>query len=115
MNSATLSILIFGIYLLFVGTGFLFIPNILLPLFKLPKTGEPWIRVVGVLVLIIALFYLVAAYYNLTVIFWTTVFGRSFVLLSFGGLVLTKKAPPMLLMFGAIDALGAVWTLLTLL
>ena len=91
MNSATLSILIFGIYLLFVGTGFLFIPNILLPLFKLPKTEEPWIRVVGVLVLIIALFYLVAAYYNLTVIFWTTVFGRSFVLLSFGGLVLTKK------------------------
>jgi hypothetical protein len=115
MNSTTLSILIFGIYLLFVGAGFLFIPNILLPLFKFPKTEEPWIRVVGVLVLIIALFYLVAAYYNLIVIFWTTVFGRSFVLLSFGGLVLTKKSPPMLLLFGAIDALGAVWTLLTLL
>ena len=115
MDSSTLSILIFGIYLIFVGAGFLFIPNILLPLFKFPKTEEPWIRVVGVLVLIIALFYLVAAYYNLTVIFWTTVFGRSFVLLSFGGLVLTKKAPQILLMFGVIDALGAVWTLLTLL
>jgi len=115
MNPTVLSILVFGIYLIFVGAGFLFIPNILLPLFKFPKTDEPWIRVVGVLVLIIALFYLVAAGYNLTIIFWTTIFGRSFVFLSFAGLVLAKKAKPMLLMFGVIDALGAIWTLITLL
>jgi len=115
MNPTVLSILVFGIYLIFVGAGFLFIPNILLPLFKFPKTDEPWIRVAGVLVLIIALFYLVAAGYNLTIIFWTTIFGRSFVLLSFAALVLAKKAKPMLLMFGVIDALGAIWTLITLL
>jgi hypothetical protein len=114
MNSATLSILIFGIYLVFVGAGFLLIPNVLLPLFRFPKTDEPWIRVVGVLVLIIALFYLVAANYNLSVIYWTTVLGRTFVLLSFIGLVLAKKAQPMLLSFGVIDALGAIWTLITL-
>ena len=114
MNSATLSILVFGIYLFFVGAGFLFIPNLLLPLFKFPKTEEPWIRVVGILVLVLALFYLVAAYYNLTVIYWTTIFGRTFVFLSFMGLVLTKKSQPMLILFGVIDALGALWTLLTL-
>lgn len=115
MNPTTVSIFVFGIYLIFVGAGFLLLPNLLLPMFKFPKTEEPWIRVVGVLVLIIALFYLVAADYNLTVIFWTTIFGRTFVLLSFAGLVLTKKAKPMLLMFGVIDALGALWTLITLL
>lgn len=115
MDSSTLSILVFGIYLIFVGAGFLFIPNTLLPLFKFAKTEEPWIRVVGILVLIIALFYLVAAYYNITVIYWTTVFGRSFVMLSFAGLVIAKKAHPMLLLFGVIDALGAIWTLITLL
>ena len=69
----------------------------------------------GGMFLIIALFYLVAAYYNLTVIYWTTVFGRSFVLLSFAGLVIAKKSHPMLLLFGVIDALGAVWTLIALL
>ncbi len=115
MNSSTLSILVFGVYLIFVGVGFLFMPNLLLPLFKFPKTEEPWIRVVGILVLIIALFYLVAAYYNLTVIYWTTVFGRSFVFLSFAGLVIAKKSHPKLLLFGVIDALGAIWTLITLL
>ena len=115
MNPTTVSIFVFGIYLIFVGAGFLLLPNLLLPMFKFPKTEEPWIRVVGVLVLIIALFYLVAADYNLTVIYWTTIFGRTFVLLSFAGLVLAKKAKPMLLMFGVVDALGALWTLITLL
>ena len=40
---------------------------------------------------------------------------RIFVFLSFAALVLTKKAQPMLLMFGVIDLLGAAWTLITLL
>jgi hypothetical protein len=115
MDSSTISIIVFGIYLIFAGAGFLLIPNILLPLFKFPRTDEPWIRVVGILVLIIALFYIVAACYNLPVLYWTTVYGRCFVFLSFGALVLTKKAQPMLMMFGVIDALGAVWTLITLL
>ena len=115
MDSSTVSILVFGIYLIFVGAGFLFIPNIMLPLFKFPRTEEPWIRVMAILVLIIALFYLVAACYTLSVIYWTTVFGRFFVFLSFAALVLAKKARPMLLVFGVIDALGAVWTLITLL
>jgi hypothetical protein len=115
MDSTTISVFVFGIYLIFVGAGFLFIPNTLLPFFKFPRTEEPWIRVMAVLVLIIALFYLVAAHFNLLVIYWTTVFGRFFVFLSFTALVLTRKAKPMLLMFGVIDALGAVWTLITML
>ena len=115
MNSTVLSIFIFGIYLIFVGIGFLFIPNIILPLFKFRKTDEPWIRVMAVLVLIIAFFYLVAAHHNLIPIFWATVYARIFVFLSFTVLVLIKKAQPKLLIFGAVDVLGAIWTLLTLL
>jgi len=114
MNSTVLSISVFGIYLIFVGAGFLVIPNILLPLFKFRKTDEPWIRVMAVLVLIIAFFYLVAAHHNLIPIFWATVYGRFFVFLSFMILVLTRKAQPMLLVFGAVDAIGAIWTLVTL-
>jgi hypothetical protein len=115
MDSTTVSVFVFGIYLIFVGAGFLFTPNMLLPLFKMPKTDEPWIRVMAVLVLIIAFFYLVAAHYALSPIYWATVFGRFFVFLSFLALVLTKKAKPMLIMFGVVDALGAIWTLWTLL
>jgi len=115
MDSTTTSIFVFGIYLIFVGAGFLFIPNILLPLFRFPKTDEPWIRVMAILVLIIAFFYLVAAHHAIVPMYWATVLGRFFVFLSFTILVLTKKSRPMLIMFGIIDALGAIWTLLTLL
>jgi uncharacterized membrane protein HdeD (DUF308 family) len=115
MNSTALSVFVFGIYLILVGIGFLLIPNIILPFFKFRKTDEPWIRVMAVLVLIIAFFYLVAANHNLIQIFWATVYTRFFVILSFTILVLTKKAQPKLLIFGAVDAIGAFWTLLTLL
>jgi hypothetical protein len=114
MDSTTISIFVFGIYLIFVGLGFLLIPNVILPLFRFPKTDEPWIRVMAILILIIAYFYLVAAHHNIIPIYWATVFGRTFVFLSFAILVLTKKARPMLLAFGIIDALGALWTLLTI-
>ena len=114
MNSSAISLFVFGIYLVFVAAGFLFIPNTLLSLFKLPKTNEPWIRVMAILVAVIAYYYLVAAHNNLTPIFWATVYGRFAVLVSFTILVLTKKAKPPLILFGAVDAAGAVWTLLTL-
>ena len=115
MDSTTTSVFVFAIYLIFVGTGFLLIPNILLPLFRFHKTDEPWIRVMATLVLIIAFFYLVAAHHGIIPIFWATVIGRFFAFLIFVMLVLTKRAQPMLLLFGIIDALGALWTLLTLL
>ena len=114
MDPTTTSIFVFGIYLIFVGAGFLFIPNTILPLFRFPKTEEPWIRVMAILILIIAFFYLVGAHHRIVPIYWATVIGRLFVFLSFLILILTKKAKPMLLAFGTIDLLGALWTLLTL-
>jgi hypothetical protein len=115
MYSTATSIFVFGIYLFFVGAGFLLIPNILLPLFGFPKTEEPWIKVMATLVLIIAFFYLVAARHDIIPIYWASVFGRFFTFLIFMVLVFTKNAKPMLILFGIVDALGALWTLLTML
>jgi len=115
MNPSEISIFVFGIYLAFVGAGFLFFPNTVLPIFKFPKTNEPWIRVMAILIALIAYYYIIAAQNDLTSIFWATVYGRFAVLVSFIILVITKKAKPMLISFGVIDALGGLWTLLTLL
>ena len=114
MSPSAISIFVFGIYIVLVGTGFLFIPNTVLPLFKFPKTNEPWIRVLGTVVAILGFYYIIAAQNELTVFFWATVVGRFAVLVSFIMLVVTKKAQPMLIMFGMIDAAGGLWTLLTL-
>ncbi len=39
-----------------------------------------------------------------------TVWGRAFVLAAFIGLVLAGVAPPILILFGAVDAAGGLWT-----
>jgi hypothetical protein len=38
------------------------------------------------------------------------VYGRPVVIVVFAGLVLLRLAEPTLILFGAIDLLGAVWT-----
>ena len=114
MSASALSVLVFGIYLVVIGTGFMLMPNTILPLFKFPKTNEPWIRVLGVVVLVLGFYYIIAAQNELSPFFWASVVGRFGVLILFSSLVLLKKAKPMLILFGLIDAAGAVWTLLVL-
>ena len=114
MNPSELSVFIFGIYLIVVAAGFLFVPNTVLPILKLAKTQEQWIRVMAVVVGAVACYYIVAAMHNLTPIIWATVYIRFGVFVAFTGLVLVKKAKPPLIIFGVIDSAGAVWTLLAL-
>ena len=114
MNPSSLSIFVFGIYLLFVGVSFLFIPNVILPLFKFEKTEEFWPNVLGAVIIILGYYYIVAAQNDLTVFFWATVYGRFAILICFILIVVFKKAKPMLILFGAIDTVGAIWTLLVL-
>jgi len=114
MNPTELSMLVFGIYLVVVATGFLFMPNVVLPVFKMPKTNEPWIRVLAVVIGVLAYYYIVSAMNDLTPFFWATVYGRFGIFICFTGLVIVKKAKPTLILFGVIDAAGGLWTLLTL-
>ena len=114
MSASALSILAFGIYLVVIGTGFMLMPNTILPLFKFPKTNEPWIRVLGAVVLILGFYYIIAAQNELSSFFWASVVGRFGILILFSSLVIFKKAKPMLILFGIIDAAGAIWTLLVL-
>jgi hypothetical protein len=114
MSPSALSIFVFGLYLVIVGFGFLVIPNTVLPMFKLPKTNEVWIRTLGMVVWVLAFYYIIAAQNELMPFFWATVVGRFGVLLILSTLVATKKGPPVLLLFGVIDALGAIWTYLSM-
>jgi hypothetical protein len=114
MSATALSIFVFGIYLVVIGAGFLLMPNTILPIFKFPKTNEPWIRVMGSVVLVLGFYYIISAQNDLSAFFWATVVGRFGILVLFVSLVLAKQAKPMLILFGVIDAAGAVWTLLTI-
>ena len=114
MTKGATSIFVFSICLFILGAVLLVIPNVLLSPFGFPETREVWIRVVGMLVFILAFYYNGAARNELTSFFRLTVYGRCAALVFFIAFVVLGFAPPTLILFGVIDAAGAVWTALCL-
>ena len=114
MSAAAKSILAFGIYLLLLGSLFLLLPNVGLSWFGLPPTNEPWIRVGGFGSLGLAYYYIQAALSETTVFFHWTIHARPAALICFIIFVMLKLAPPILILLGVIDVLGAIWTGLAL-
>jgi hypothetical protein len=110
MSKAAVSVFSFGIYLFILGPVLVVVPNALLTVFGIPQTGEVWIRVVGMLVVFLGLYYVVAARNELVPFMRATVYGRFGVLTFFIAFVALGLAPPILVLFGVIDAAGAVWT-----
>ena len=110
MTPAARSVNIFGTYLLLLGALLLIAPNPLLDLVGLPPTTEVWIRIVGMLVAILGIYYRIAAAANLAPFFLATVLVRSSVPLFLLGFILAGWVEWPLMLFGAIDAVGALWT-----
>ena len=110
MSKAATSVLVFGIYLVVIGLGFLLAPNLPLDLLGFPTTTEPWIRVMAMLLLILAFYYIQAARNEMTAFFRLTVPGRASVIVFFIAFVVLDLAQPMLIMFGVVDLLAAIWT-----
>ncbi len=114
MSKSAISVLVFGIYLIVIGLGFLLMPNTVLGLFGISPTTEPWIRVVAMLLLILAYYYIQTARNEDKAFFRLTVHGRASVIVFFIAFVLLGIAPAALIMFGVVDLLAAVWTALAL-
>ncbi len=114
MSKSATSVFVFAIYLYALGLVLVVVPNLLLGLFGIPKTDEVWIRVVGMLVLILGYYYSQAARMGLSDFFRLTVVGRTAVPLFFIAFVLAGFAPPVLILFGVIDFAAAMWTALAL-
>jgi hypothetical protein len=110
MSNSARSIFIFGLYLAVLGITVLVAPNVLLGLFILPTTTEVWIRVVGILVIFLSFYYLMAARAEMVEFFRWTVYSRPTLIIFFIVFVLLEFARPPLILFGVMDLLGAIWT-----
>lgn len=110
MDHAQRSILVFGTYLNVIALGLLLAPDLLLGPLGFAPTADFWVRVIGVPVLILGTYYVRAARENERAFMRWTCTGRLLPLVGFGGLVAYGVAPPVLLLFAAIDAAGAAWT-----
>ena len=114
MSKVARSVYVFSFYLFGLGLVLTVVPNLLLRAFGIPTTTEVWIRVVGMLVLLLGYYYSRAARRELTDFFRWTVHARSAVLVFFIAFVALGFAPPILILFGVIDAGAAAWTAISL-
>jgi hypothetical protein len=107
---AVRSLFVWGLYLYGAGGMLVGAPNVLLAMSFLPPAQEVWIRVVGIIVLILAYFSMMSARTaNAEYMRWS-VRGRYFAGAAFFAFVLLQMAGPGLAIFGAIDVAGASWT-----
>lgn len=111
MSKARLSLLVFGLYMVFaVGIGFMLIPIQILHLFGLTAGDDVWIRFVGMLASILGIYYIQVARTKLDAFIPWTVAGRYYAAAFMVLLVLLKMVGASLLIFAAIDIAGATWT-----
>lgn len=114
MSKSAFSVRVFSIYLLVFGAMLIVAPNLMLSILSVAETHEVWIRIVGLLMLDIGYLIFMASRYELQLFFRWTVTARLIVTLFLTAFVVLGFAPPILILFGVIDAAGAIWTALTL-
>jgi hypothetical protein len=114
MSRAAVSLFAFAVYLFVLGAFLLIAPNVLLGVFGFEPTTEVWVRVVGMLVVFLGYYYLSAARGEVAAFMRWTAQARPFVIVFFAVFVALGWAKPVLILFGAVDLAGAVWTHLAL-
>jgi len=114
MSKSARSVFIYGIYLALNGLMLLIIPNILLNSLGIEPTNEVWIRLSGILLMAISVYYILGAKYELIVIMQATAFIRFTIIFFFTAFVLLKMVSPSIIIISIIDFLGGGWTFLML-
>jgi hypothetical protein len=104
-------VFVFSVYLYLLGFVLVVTPDTLLRIFKFPETDGLWIRVVGMMVIILGFYFSHVARAEIRPFFVWTVIARTSVLLFFIAFVIAGLAPPALILFGVIDFAAAMWTL----
>ena len=114
MSKSAKSVFIYGIYLAINGLMLLLVPNVLLNSLGIEPTTEVWIRLAGILLIAIAVYYILAAKYELIVIMKATAFIRFSIIFFFTAFVLLKLVSSSIIIISVIDFLGGAWTFLML-
>ena len=110
MSTPAKTIYYFALYLVGAGLALLLFPRLPLTILSLEIEGLTWIRILGMLVLVFAYYYLNLARNEVTDFFRWTVHTRSLVPLCFATFILLAGMRPILMLFALGDLAGALWT-----
>ena len=100
-----------AIYVVLAGLSLIFIPNVLLGIFDLEPAREIWIRIMGLLVLILSIYYVQMAKYGNDKVVVATVWGRLAFCVGLVVFVLLGLVKPVLIGFAFAETALAFWTL----
>lgn len=114
MSQAAISLRVFSLYMFVLGLVLILVPNLFLRLCGIAPTREVWIRIVGMLVVILGYYDFMATRTEDAAFFRWSVHARLFAAALLAVLVVSKLAPAILILFGLIDAAAAIWTALSL-
>jgi len=114
MSKSARSVFIFGIYLGVIGLILLIVPNMLITPFGIEPANEVWIRLSGILLMALAVYYTLGAKHEIVVIMKATAFIRLTIIFFFTAFALLKLTSPNIIIFSVIDFLGGAWTFLML-
>lgn len=111
MSGASRSVLVYSIYVFGLGLTLLTIPNVPLPIFGLPEAKDVWIRVAGMTVIFLSIFYFIAARADFRPFFVASVWFRFSVVGFFAAFAALGYTSWNILLFTPLDVLFAIWTL----
>lgn len=111
MSGSAKSVMAFGVYLGIIGIILLLIPNVLITPFGIEPAQEVWIRLSGILLMALMVYYVLAAKNEIVIIMKATGFIRLTIIFFFTAFALFKLTSPNIIIFSAVDFLGGVWTL----
>ena len=114
MSPAARSILVYSIYVFGLGATLMLVPNIPLPVFGVPQATEVWIRVAGMTVVFLSIFYFIAARNDFRPLFVASVPIRFAVPFIFAAFVVAGFARWNIILLTPLDVVFAVWTLVAL-
>ncbi len=112
MSRAALSLLVFGIYLIFIGITMLFAPEVIFAMVMVTTEPDIMSRLFGMLVILLAYYFILAAFdeEGLEKFFMWTVHTRASVIIFMIIFAVLQFVSFLILIFGAIDLAAALWT-----
>ena len=114
MTRAGNSLFWFGIFIFLTGLLFAVIPQSIISLMKLPEIPTNWARFIGLIVMVIGTYDMICGRWDVIPFIKASVFVRFGFALGTILFFVLGQMPATILLFGAADALGAIWTILAL-
>jgi hypothetical protein len=114
MTFSAKTVFYFGIYVVCTGLLFILVPAQIISLLQLPETTSGWSSVIGLLALVIGAYYIVCGKTNNEVFINATLYVRWAFAIGATLLFVVGQMPVSIILFGGVDALGAIWTAMAL-